>query len=420
MRFGVNYTPSRNWFHHWLDLDLGEVRADFAAIRRLGADHVRIFPLWPLLQPHRGLIRTAAIDDLCTVADTAADTGLDVMIDVLQGHLSSFEFYPAWTRTRHERNIFTDPDVISAQAELLRAVASAINDRPHVLGLSLGNEPNNMIPDNPVTAAEVDRWLDALLKACHEAAPEGKLHVHNAYDAAWYEASHPFTPRALATKGAMTIVHPWVFSNDCANRYGPLAVQTTQLAEYAVELANGHARTASRPVWVQEIGAPAPHIPADDAPAFAERSIANLLTCTNLWGITWWCSHDVDRTLADFPDLEYTLGLLGSDQTPKPLAEVYARFASEPLGDPANPRRTALVLDDDPDHRPTVGPGGPFFEAWMNAAKNGERLAITTKTQATDENLINARGIVELRELRQRPPRWFGASRRNGRYGRYA
>ena len=66
MRFGVNYTPRVGWFHSWLDLDPALVCDDMAAIRSLGADHVRIFPLWPLLQPNRALIWPAAIDDVLT------------------------------------------------------------------------------------------------------------------------------------------------------------------------------------------------------------------------------------------------------------------------------------------------------------------------------------------------------------------
>ncbi len=51
MRFGVNYTPRVGWFHSWLDLDLRDTRRDFEQIAELGLDHVRVFPLWPLLQP---------------------------------------------------------------------------------------------------------------------------------------------------------------------------------------------------------------------------------------------------------------------------------------------------------------------------------------------------------------------------------
>ncbi|GAA2393399.1 cellulase family glycosylhydrolase [Nonomuraea africana] len=370
MRFGANYTPPKGWFHHWLDLDLGAVRDDFDRLAALGLDHVRVFTLWPLLQPHRGLIRTSAIDDLAKVVDTAARAGLDVAVDVLQGHLSSFDFYPAWTQTWHRRNIFTDRDVVAAQAELLRTVAGALKDRPNLIGLTIGNEMNNLVEHNPVTAEEVDTWLDTLLAACHEGDP-GHPHVHSAYDAVWYADGHPFTPRAAATKGAMTTVHPWVFSGDCARRYGPLAPQTTHLAEYVVELAKAYADDPDRPVWVQELGAPEPHVPARDAARFATASLRNALTCENVWGFTWWCSHDVDRRLKDFPELEYTLGLLANDGSAKPLAAAYAEIAAAEHT-PVQ-RDTALAFDGT---RSSAAPGGAFFEKWMRAAAEGGRPAI--------------------------------------------
>jgi hypothetical protein len=195
-------------------------------------------------------------------------------------------------------------------------------------------------------------------------------------------------------------VHPWVFSADCARRYGPLSGQATHLAEYAVELAKGHAASAGRQVWVQEIGAPAPHVPAKDAPAFAEASLGNLLACDDVWGVTWWCSCDVDRRLADFPEPEPALGLFTSDRRRKPLAGVFARFAGRHVAGNSDSRPSALVLDDAEDNRPAAGPGGTFFEAWMDAAARGERLAITTTTQAADGELLAARGITELREPR--------------------
>ncbi|MFI6598480.1 cellulase family glycosylhydrolase [Nonomuraea sp. NPDC050536] len=394
MRFGVNYTPSRGWFHHWLDLDPASARKDFDQITALGLDHVRIFPLWPLLQPHRGLIRRAAVDDVLRVVDVAAEAGLDVQVDLLQGHLSSFDFYPAWVRTWHERNIFTDPDVVAAQAELVRTVAAALADRPNLLGLTLGNEPNNLVAHNPVTADEVDAWLDTLLAACAEGDP-GHPHVHSAYDATWYTDDHPFTPRASVTKGALTTVHPWVFSGDCARRYGPLSVETTHLAAYVVELAKAYADDPGRQVWVQEIGAPEPHIPAADAAAFATRALRALLARPGLWGVTWWCSHDVDRQLLDFPELEYTLGLLTNDGRAKPVAHAYAAAASEERA--VGLGGDALVFGG---IRSDSAPGGRFFEAWMaRAAAAGHGPAIVLASRVDDAAHLAGRGITNVLEL---------------------
>lgn len=171
MRFGANYTPRRGWFHHWLDFDPAEQREDFEVLAGLGLDHVRVFCLWPVFQPQRGLIRQRALDDLARLYDVAAESGLDVTVDVLQGHLSSFEFYPSWTVTHHQRNVFTDPEVVEAEAELVAAVAHRLRDHGNHLGVSLANEPNNMAAPmgrDAVTEAEVDAWISRLLTAAAE------------------------------------------------------------------------------------------------------------------------------------------------------------------------------------------------------------------------------------------------------------
>ncbi len=42
-RFGVNYTPSRNWWYCWNDWDADPIKRDLDAIAALGADHLRMW-----------------------------------------------------------------------------------------------------------------------------------------------------------------------------------------------------------------------------------------------------------------------------------------------------------------------------------------------------------------------------------------
>ncbi|MEU0192612.1 cellulase family glycosylhydrolase [Streptomyces afghaniensis] len=398
LRFGVNYTPRRGWFHSWHDFDPKHAREDLDQIAALGLDHVRVFHLWPLLQPNRTLIRTAAVDQLAHLVDLAAEAGLDVLVDGVQGHLSSFDFYPEWTRSWHHRNVFTDPEAVAAQAELMRTLARALADRPNLIGLQLGNELNNLVEHNPVTPDEVDHYLDTLLAATREHLPPGRLATHSAYDAAWYGDDHPFTPHASARKGDVTTVHPWVFSGDCARRYGPRSPQVLHLAEYGTELAKAYAEDPARPVWVQETGAPEPHIPAADAPDFARATVRNAAGCEGLWGVTWWCSHDVDRSLADYPELEYTLGLFDARGSAKPIATALAETVAEVRAGhhPARPRDTALLLDCTPSTRSVSGPGGAYFDAWMALRTEGVRPAVVLAARADDAAYLAARGIKEV------------------------
>ncbi|MFE0462986.1 glycosyl hydrolase [Kitasatospora sp. NPDC058965] len=402
-RFGVNYTPSRGWFHHWLDFDLDPVRRDLDAVAALGLDHLRVFPLWPLFQPNRTLIRPRAVEQLAALVDAAGERDLDVAVDGLQGHLSSFDFLPAWTTSWHRRNLFTDPEVVAAQAAYLETLAAALAGRANFLGLTVGNEVNQFSGDphpspdrvSPDGAAD---WLTRLLAACERGAP-GRLHLHASYDAAFYQDDHPFTPAHSARLGAVTAVHSWVF-NGTAQRYGPDAVATVQHAAYLVELAKAWAHDPHRPVWLQEVGAPAPHIAPGRAAAFTRATVAAALDCPDLWGVTWWCSHDVDRALADFPDLEYTLGLLTNDQRVKPagraLAEAVA--AARERWRPPAPRRTALVLDlpDAAPERSGCAPGGAFFEAFMRLAADGARPTVLLAGRVADRSGLAARGITEI------------------------
>ncbi|MEV0559306.1 MULTISPECIES: glycosyl hydrolase [unclassified Streptomyces] len=398
VRFGVNYTPSEGWFHHWLDFDLDSVRADLDSIAALGLDHIRVFPIWPYFQPNRSLIRPRAVEQLVDLADAAAERGLDVNVDGLQGHLSSFDFLPAWTQTWHRRSLFTDPEVVEGQAEYLRTLAAALADRPNFIGMTVGNEVNQFSagphPDpDRADPAQIDAWLERMLTACEKGAP-GKLHLHAEYDAAWYQDDMPFTPAQAARQGAVTAVHSWVF-NGTAQRHGRTGVATEHHAAYLIELSKAWADDPSRPVWLQEVGAPAPLVPAEHAAAFTEATVANALDCTDLWGITWWCSHDVSRDLADFPELEYGLGLLTNDRHPKDSARALARTAREHTYAPKT-RTTALVVPDSPAGRSLCAPGGPVFEAFFRLTADGARPATVLASRADDGEHLAARGITEV------------------------
>ncbi|MFJ8858862.1 glycosyl hydrolase [Streptomyces sp. NPDC102451] len=404
-RFGANYTPSQGWFHHWLDFDLDSVRADLDSIAGLGLDHIRVFPLWPLFQPNRTLIRPRAVEQLVALADAAAERGLDVNVDGLQGHLSSFDFLPAWTQTWHRRNLFADPDVVAAQAAYLRTLAGALADRRNFIGMTLGNEINQFSgsphPDpDPITPRQAADWLRTLLDACEEGAP-GKLHLHAEYDASWYQDDHAFTPAHAARIGAVTAVHSWVF-NGTAQRHGRDGTATEHHAAYLIELSKAWAHDPHRPVWLQEVGAPAPLIPAGHAAPFTEATVANALDCEDVWGVTWWCSHDVSRSLADFPELEYGLGLLTNDRQVKPAGRAIARIVEEQRAAahrPA-PRTTALVVDTGDDdtapRRSVCAPGGEVFEAFARLTADGARPTTVLASRAGDRDHLVGRGITEV------------------------
>ncbi|WIB27395.1 glycosyl hydrolase [Curtobacterium sp. MCSS17_015] len=427
MRFGVNHTPSVGWFHSWLDFSASDTARDLEAIASLGADHVRIFPLWPVVQPNRTLIRPSALEDVATVVDIAGSFGLDVNVDALQGHLSSFDFVPSWLDSWHRRNMFTDPDVVASTADYVRALAGAVADRPNLLGVTIGNEVNQFAhAPHPspfeTSPAQGHAWAAAMVTAARAGlgigtGTDSRREARGAsvpparqplvtlaqYDAAWYDDAQPFGPEHAAEHGDATVTHSWVF-NGAARLHGALGPGSVRHGEYLLQLAAAWNGRADRPNWLQEVGAPTNVVDVADAPTFTEQTIRHALDVQELSGITWWCSHDVSRSLADFPELEYDLGLLTNDGRVKPTGERFREMAL--FGDgryqPPTPPSTALVLDDvAPDGAPLGGtradsaPGGRFAVAWLAIAEqDGRGPQVALRSRLGDTALLAARGIT--------------------------
>lgn len=408
LRFGVNYTPSDRWFYSWHDVDWRSTERDLAAVAGLGMDHVRIFPLWPVLQPNRTYIDPSALADVRRTVDIAANQGLEVYVDVLQGHLSSFDFVPSWLASWHQGNMFTDPAAVQAQADLVSAVHAVLADQPAYRGLTLGNEVNQFSGDphpSPmrVTPEDVDVWLDRLLRAVP--AEPGRLRLHSEYDAVWYLDGHPFLPRHASRQGDVTAVHSWIF-NGTAQRYGADSPHSHRHAEYLIELSRAFATDPERAVWLQEIGAPGNVLSAEQAVPFARAAVRNAADSQALWGVTWWCSHDVDPALGDFPPFEHALGLFDQTGRVKPLGRAFAEVADELRTVPVAPPRTAAIVipvdgRDTPVSRAALGPGGSVFEEWVRLAEEGQRPTMVTSTVANDDLELGRRGITTLHRVGQ-------------------
>ncbi|WP_353113087.1 glycosyl hydrolase [Microbacterium sp.] len=404
LRFGANYTPATDWMHSWLSLDLDDVRRDFAGLAELGLDHVRVFPLWTVLQPNRTLIRDRAVDDVRAVVDVAAEFGLDASVDVIQGHLSSFDFIPSWLFTWHDKNMFTHPEALSGQVALIERLGAALGDAGNFLGFTTGNETNQFSaavhPSPwPVTTAEASNWITTLLDAADRSAP-AQPHVHSEYDVAWYLDGHGFTPALAARLGAMTTVHSWIF-NGTAQRYGGRSTASDRHAEYMIELSRAFAVDPQRMTWLQEVGAPSNCLEPAEMPDFLEATVRHAARTENLWGITWWCSHDVSRALADFPELEYSLGLIDQEATAKPIGRRFAEIIPELRARREAPKRPLGIVievdeDDTPVSRGALAPGGPVFEAWLAACADGMDATFVTSQAAADPAALSARGISEL------------------------
>lgn len=408
MKFGVNYTPSGEWFYAWLDPQWDRVARDMRQIAELGADHVRIFPLWTLLQPNRTWINPKALADVRRMVEIGGEAGLDVYVDVIQGHLSSFDFVPSWLVSWHESSMFADEPAIEAQCALVAAVYDTLADIKAFAGLTLGNECNQFSGGShprrmPAMSEQAGHWLDRLIGTVSERAHrDGRVILHSENDAVWYADGHAFRPGYASRKGDMTTVHSWVF-NGTGQRYGAMSLESLNHAAYMVELSKAFASEARRPVWVQEIGAPGNVIAGQDAPEFCRRSIQAIADCPDVFGVTWWCSHRIPAKFSDFPFFEHELGLFDVDGMLTDVGKAFRESIRAYAGNTAAPRREAIAIPSDDDGEPVMraalAPAGSIFEAWMDLTRQGRRPCLITKADALNQEKLSARGITHVEHV---------------------
>jgi hypothetical protein len=393
VRFGANYVPSAKWWYVWNDWDADGIRRDLHDIAALGMDHIRIQLLWPQFQPNARVVSSENLRRLGALLDMAQSESLDVEVTVLDGQLSGFLFVPAYlidNADGHVRNFITDPALRSTQKALFTALASSVGNHPAFLGFDIANEIYWFTQPLHVnfSAQQGDVWMNDLLTHCARVAP-GKFHV-NGVDKWPYESrgAQGFTRTALARAGSASVVHPWAGFGPIYPRYGPLSTAATHYSEFLIQYMQAFSAHGDRTIWIEEDGCSKQWMREDLIPHWAEASIRNAASCDRLFGITWWCSHDVNPRLAGFNTLEYDLGLYTNDRKLKPLGRLYRDLIAEFDRNPpaVQTRPWALVIPD--------GAGADdVFDRFISAIENGAGPQIVLASRARDAAYLQARGI---------------------------
>ena len=405
VRFGVNYVPRSIWWYCWQDWDIHSIQEDLDAIAALGMDHIRVLCLWPMFQPGINWVSESCTTRMGELLDAADRAGLDVQVTVLNAWVSGFQFMPAWVaplvlgRKGAQSNMFVDPDVFAAESFLFGKLAACCLPHRRFLGFDVGNELGVLMNEsNPATQSQADDWSHRIFRVCSECAPE-KFHVNGVDHEDWF-SDFGFSRSTLATDGAATVVHCYSLFTGALARYGPMGIGTLHLPEYMIEFAYAYQTNLRRPIWVEEIGVSPDWVPADQMTSHVESLVRNSVETGKIWGVTWWCSHDINPTIHGFNKLEYTLGLLDQQNRPKPLGKTLARLATELRRNvKVAPRETALSV---PRHGLSPDPAKPdwtYANAFMKLRAAGIRPAIVLDDRAQGEEYLRSRGITKIIKL---------------------
>lgn len=400
MRFGVNYIPSKEWLYSWLDFDENSIREDIKTIKSLGFDHIRAHVIWSFFQPNEKYVSKHCLENLRKFTLICEDEGMDFFLSLFTGWMSGMVFLPPWLNVGgfdcFKLGMFTDARAIEAEKLLIEETAKIVAGSNAFLGFDLGNELNCLTRyeiDKNINKENVDKWSHIMFEKCYEVAP-GKLHNNGMAHSPWFGDTF-FTRETLANDGSITPVHAWATFTTTYDRYGITAPETHRLANYMIEMAKAYANDNDRLYQVQEFGmADQWFEKEEDLKLFIDKTLENCASDKNIWGITWWCSHDISDRFDGFVDFEHNLGVIDINNKPKAAGLIFKDFIENYKKNGVSeikPTKALIIKDGTGEESDYTN-----AERYMELIAKGIYPAFVTKEKAKNSEYLNSRGITEI------------------------
>jgi hypothetical protein len=316
-RFGVNYTPSRNWWFCWNDWDAASIARDLDAIAGLSADHLRIMLIWPFFQPNPKWVSPLHLERLDQLLTLMGERRLDALVTVFTGQLSGWFFLPSFNRLSD--GFYTTPLMWNAQELFVRELAKTMAPHRNVIGFDFGNELNTCW-QAPVAAG--DAWMAKMFALMNQTLP-GRLNVNGVDHHPWFEED-TFSPQALSA-APFPVMHCYPWWTGAMKYGGAMDPPSVKLLAAMAALIRSYAGTQQKPVWAGEFNTCIQALPEKGQAEWLEKAVMAAIDQGVSW-FSYWDSHDVDRKF-EFNPLEYTLGLLTNDGRVKEQGRVFKQLA---------------------------------------------------------------------------------------------
>ncbi|HEY3746021.1 MAG TPA: cellulase family glycosylhydrolase [Gemmatimonadaceae bacterium] len=364
---GVNYWPRRSAMYTWREFDPGEIREEMAQIASIGFDVVRIFALAQDFIPLALTVDATMIARLVEVVQIAADAGLSIVPTLVVINMSGLIWWPNWMLDARgkPRDLFADPAILQSQVVFAESCANALGGTGAIRAFDLANEIDDA--QQPSSREMATRWAAALAGAIRRAAPgipvrigahlpslttNNNMRIDDLASVVDEDVMHAYP---LYSDQARSVLDPELVPFSCAltaalsGRGRPAIMQEFGLCT-APRGSPGHTITDDF------LGTPtSQYLATEDEQAAYYGGVLDRLVRTGAGGAYAWCYADYDPRLYDRAPFatavrERSFGLVRSDGTEKPAAEVFRRFRkhrdAEGLEtDKARAREIPKVLD---------------------------------------------------------------------------
>ncbi|HEY5956039.1 MAG TPA: hypothetical protein VIV60_05775 [Polyangiaceae bacterium] len=342
---GCNYWPRRSAMYMWRELDLGEVRSDFAHLRELGCGVVRFFLLTEDFLPAPMTVAKDKLAALVEVARIASEQGLVTVPTLITINMSGKLWWPAWMRDANgvPKGLYTDPGLLRSQALLVERCARALAGDASIRAFDVTNEIDDALrlPSRDsgwlwtaLLAASIRRGAPGVPVQFGAHLPSLTANTHMRIDdlAAIVDEDcmHAYP---LYCKFARGFLDPELVPFACALT---AELAATGRAPLMHEFGLCTAPKGSRGVTINDdfLGNMQPqYLASEEEGARYYAAVLERLAATGAAGAYAWCYGDYDpklfgRSPFDTAVRERSFGLVRADGTEKPVAEILRTFAA--------------------------------------------------------------------------------------------
>ena len=319
---GAHWVPARAALDWPTDWKPAEIEADFAKMRDLGFNTVRLDLFWAWFEPRPGDYNPEAFRQFDFLITLAHRYRLYLHPSLfIGGEVGEAYWDVPW---RHGRHPHADPEMLRLETNHAAELARRYRGESAILAWDLTDEPPFWIAAGSTTDAMAINWTRLIAGAIRRYDPEHPLVVGTSQEDL---NRGPFRPDNIRDEVDFFSVHPYSIYARTLFPDPMLSERGTYGSAFQIALSSG----AGHPAMVQELGASSAQFSPERIADFDRVSLYSGLAAGSN-GFLLWCFTDAaPDTYQRAPYLraphETQFGLTTWDRRDRPRAAVFRTFA---------------------------------------------------------------------------------------------
>jgi endo-1,4-beta-mannosidase len=319
---GAHWVPAKAAMAWPLQWDPKDIEADFAKMRDLGFNTVRLDLMWAWFEPRPGDYNAEAFKQLDYLVSLARRYQIYLHPSLfIGGEVGEAYWDVSW---RHGRNPQSDPEMLWLETNHAAELARRYADESAILGWDLTDEPPFWIVQGQTTDAMAINWTRLIAGAIRRYDRVHPIVVGVSME----DVGHgPFRPDNLRDEVDFFSVHPYTI-------YAPQLFPDAMLSErgtYGAAFETALSGSAGRPAMIQEMGASSAQYTPEAVAAFDRVSMYSSLGA-GANGFLLWCFTDAaPEQYSKVPYLrsphETQFGLTTWDRKDRPQGVEFRKFS---------------------------------------------------------------------------------------------